>query len=207
MQFPLDMYMSIPADPFTEDNSVTQSDILENSMIGYMVDSIVLQIGNDQCKYSMDMFWDELTISLPESTSLNMFKRCMNKIIEVYKLSVLEQYFNTQFFTYDYMTKLKEVLDFFEREQYVSIISYCLPVQNPTIFLHDNDSLEEFISLNFNAFLEKLKTKKESIPAWIYYAWNMMSKDDFVSMMKFLIKRSGAAIAAEEYLNREGKSV
>ena len=68
---PLDYYTSIPANPFLEDNTITQEGIRENGEFQFRMDSIPETIGTEECGQNIRLFWSTLMEEMEDDQFIN----------------------------------------------------------------------------------------------------------------------------------------
>lgn len=191
---PQSYYLSVPLDPWREDNGVTSLDVTENGHLQYKRDSIVNRIGNDSCKHFINMYFNELKEELDEQKFRDFFVDCIQQIMEEYQLSNLE-YFINYFIDYDSWS-LYNILDFFELNKWKDVLKNVLP-PDPDILVYSDKELKKYIKESRKEIRKKLKKEKDILPDKIYSALIYCSKDELAFCFMKLIKKDRHELVSE----------
>jgi len=197
-----DFYISIPINPFTEDNTITQEDAIRNGEYQYQMDSISKTIGTSSCRFNIILFLNQILVEMEDDTFLNFFQICLENLIEVYNLTTIEQVLLHRYVQIDRRSEIKDLLYFFENEGLVEVIAKCLPSTNPNIFA--SPKLEEFLNLHYNFFYDNLKEKKDQVPYLVFYHFMNASRDEGVKTLLQIILRNKTALKTQQVITNQG---
>jgi hypothetical protein len=195
----LEYYVSIPVNPFADDDR-DQEDVILAGEFQFQMDSIVETIGTNQCKHNIDLFLEDLYEEMELATLANFYNRCLVKLIEVYDLYLLEQYATNRFYEMHMKNELRRLLHFFEHEGWIDLFAECLPSDKPEVYLKGEPY--EYIELHYKVILDNFKIKKEHISKYVYYQLVMASKSDTTTLITNLIKRNRNGLVSQMILNR-----
>lgn len=202
----LDYYLSIPANPWREDNDLTQEVINERGIIQFEFDSIVESIGTDECADNIDLFYNELMLKLSDTQKSNFYRSCLQKLIDVYDLDYLSDNQEDPFPDFPIESELKKMLMFFEQGKWVDYLVKYLPVHDPKI-IFDDEHFKDYLHLNLRKFSKRvLEEDNEALPyllkKWFYYA----TRTDMIETIMLLVSRNKNDLVCEYYLKNEGLS-
>jgi len=201
----LDYYLSVPVDPFTEDNDITQDEAIERGDFQFKMDSIVKTIGTDECKYNIDLFIKEVFEEFEDDDQCRTFLNSIaNKLIETYHLEILEQNFVNSFKLINQKDEILGILFFFEKGEYSKLVSTIYTPTSPDFYTKTDKQILQFLYMNYLQAAKKLKTFKGQIPMLVFYALKMMARKDFCILILMLIKKNFNEILTAIYTEREG---
>lgn len=178
-------YLSVPLDPWREDNNTTSMDVTENGLLQYKRDSIVNRIGNESCQYYIDMYFNELKEQFDDQKFRDFCADCLEKIKEEYDLDILSQFLN--YYRDCEPEFIFEVLSFFERGFWKEPLKEILPSE-PDILVFSDKELKKYIKESRKVIRKKL-FKVAGIPDKIKYALYYCSKDNLSKCLLKLIKK------------------
>lgn len=201
----LDYYLSVPLNPYTEDNDSTQEEVIERGEFQFKLDSIVRTIDTDNCKFNIDLFINEVFEEFEsDDQRRNFLKEIANKLIETYHLDILEQNFNNFFRLDQQKNDILGILFFFEKDQYIELVSKLYTPENPEFYSKSDKEILQFLYINYLQAANKLETFKGRIPVYVFYALKMMARKDFCFLILKLIKKNLNEILSRIYTEREG---
>lgn len=151
-------YISQLSDPWGEE-SVDETVIREEGLVIYKQQSIIQTIGTSQCKININLFLDEVLLNLTDNGKLIYLRDCFLKLIEVYGLMGLEDEASNYAVIPTFTDDVVNLLKFIEVEGCQQVISDCLPFM-PLSLIDISDHLVEFLNINYDSFMMKLKESR-----------------------------------------------
>ena len=202
----LDYYLSIPANPWTEDNWNSQDDINERSVIQFKFDSILETIGTEDCGRNINLFYDELMLELDETQKSNLYRSCLQKMIEIYDLDYLLDNQEDPFPNFPIESQLKKMLMFFEQNKLRDYLIKYLPLEDPEI-VFEEQRFKDYLILNLRTFVKKLlDNDKGALPHLLKKWFLLASRDDMIGTLMYLVTKDKNAVVTDYYLKNEGLS-
>jgi hypothetical protein len=186
----LDYYLSYPVNAYADDNNITQEDVNEQCEFEFKQDSITKTIGTDQCKFNIDLFWNEVFSSFYNQDQMRHFLiKIMNKLINEYNLELLKQYTSNYFDIDNFKEEAKRILEFFETSHCSRVFGAMFYSKSFYDIINNKDELKEYLETYYEFAIQKLPKLKNDIPAWLYYIFSMMPKEDFVDLAMKIFDR------------------
>lgn len=196
----LDYYLSIPANPFTENNATSQEDIIQDAEFAFRYDSIHETIGEPECKANIDLFYDDLMEEMDIDQKSSFFHLCIKKVMLKYHAPMLIDFLSDEYQHPDVINELRGLLEFFEGDDGVSFIAKSIPLTEPKLVLTDH--LKSQLELNYGIFLKNLDRFSEEVSKLVRYNCKLASKKDTVQSLLKLITKKKFAVVSEYYLQR-----
>jgi len=202
----LDYYLSIPANPWTEDNWNSQDDINERAQVQFKYDSILETIGTEECGRNIDLFYNELMLELDETQKSNLYRSCLQRMIDIYDLDYLLDNQEDPFPNFPVETELKKMLMFFEQNKWREYLVKYLPVEDPEI-VFDEQRFRDYLILNLRTFVKRLlDDDQEALPYLLKKWFHLASREDMIGTLMYLILKDKNAVVTDYYLKNEGLS-
>jgi len=202
----LDYYLSIPANPWTEDNWNSQDDINERAQVQFKYDSIFETIGTEECGRNIDLFYNELMLELDETQKSNLYRSCLQRMIDIYDLDYLLDNQEDPFPNFPVETELKKMLMFFEQNKWREYLVKYLPVEDPEI-VFDEQRFRDYLILNLRTFVKRLlDDDQEALPYLLKKWFHLASREDMIGTLMYLILKDKNAVVTDYYLKNEGLS-
>lgn len=194
----LDYYLSIPLNPFREDNSTTQEDVIDNANLQFKMDCITKTIGTPECKYNISEFWFDIFEEVyTEDMAKNFLLEIWNKLIYAYDLEILKDRSNIQTMPLLMRREIYEMLEFFEQGTCTKIIARFLEPDNINVLKSDQQSLLQYLLLRYNIAIKEINNVQNHMPESVFYALTMMAKRDFVKLIFKLINANLNAVISD----------
>jgi hypothetical protein len=185
----LEYYRSIVVNPFREDDSRDQESAILAGEAQYRVDSISETIGTVECAYNIDLFLNDILKELDQDALYNFYNICMEKLITIYGLTTLEDLLIDRYSVNKPGLILTVLLGFFEKGDCSDLLARAIPADDYKFFMHDRETLLEYLDLYYNSFINNIKKLKNSIPKHVYYYLITGSKEDvFNTVVKLIMK-------------------
>jgi hypothetical protein len=191
----LSYYMSIVSNPWTQNNETTQEDVSKDSEFRFRFDSIVSTIGTSDCKYNIQLFYDDVIQEMDTEQKRTFFNLCIEKLSNEYHLPMLKDFLLDWNKNLNIGKEVKDCLFFCETEKCVDFLSLILKDEN--IELVRFGDLEEKLLLLYDNIMHKLPDVKDELPRLIYYNYFLASKKDTVLSLLKLIGKNNSAIVTE----------
>lgn len=202
----LDYYLSIPANPWTEDNWDSQDEINERAELQFKYDSIFETIGTEECGVNIDLFYNELMLELDETQKSNFYRSCLQMLIDTYDLDYLSDNQQDPFPNFPIETELKKMLMFFEQRKWREYMVKYLPLEDPQLIFNEQ-GFKQYLILNLRTFAKKLLADDDGTLPYLLKKWFLLaSRDDMIGTLQQLISKDRNALVTDYYLKNEGLS-
>lgn len=193
-------YLSVPLDPWREDNDIDSLDVTQNGLLQYKRDSIVNKIGESDCHEFINLYIKELKEELDEQKFRDFFADCVQKIMEQYYISNFEFFIN--YYVDSSYDNLYGLLKFLELSGWEDLLSKILP-RDPDILVYDDKELKKYIKDDIKEIKKKLKRYKNYIPNILYSALVYISNDELIKFLRKLIKKDKQELVSKMLEEKE----
>lgn len=198
----LDYYLSIPLDPWTENNYNTQEDTTHRGAVQYKLDSITDTLGTHECGQNIDLFYNEVILEIDDDQMRNFYQTTLKNLIELYDLDVLDQDQMDRYPSGNMEDELRQILIFFEKNKWIEYMVRNLPLDKPKLVY--SPTFRDYLNLHYKLFIDNM-LKNENLPYLIGKYFAMASKYDCINTMMRLVNAHKNELATEFALKLEGK--
>jgi hypothetical protein len=203
---PLARYESNFVDPNLDDAIVDQSDVANQSYRQYKCDTILDSIGLAKSEINIRLFLDEIHFDLDDSALEAFYYEVAKKLNSIYRLDVLDEYFDNKKPLVDYDVSIRSLLLDLEIKYKLYLPEFLKYIDKKEV-LDDVKLLYKYLLANYDMFRGKMLVEVESkskdgfqfsylFKYFLYYA----QKEDLCYCICRLFNKSHATITANTIL-------
>ena len=198
-------YTSQVPDMFSQDETIEPEHLLERGHLSYMCDSIINTIGTPECKQNIKLFLDEIEKDSTEESLEQYYKYVFNKLVEVYKMYVLDVFVDGKRDVKDYNKEVRILLEFFELNYHDFVVKVI--GQNENVVQNSLKFYEDLIN-DFPSIRIRLDEQVKSLSGFPVLFFRNAAKNDICdTLFKLVCKDPNSILLKIMLIKEEHKNV